>query len=186
MPHGTRSRGREVSGGPRCSIQVVELTGSHAHLSGVSRSKSRRSRCDRAGLATEPQLLSFAAHLQTRHDPLRRLPAIQDCGGNRLSEASLQNLSDEELSWLHRAQWAARGSYRFSDPKVQAYFEGFVWYAPIPKAAWRARATKKFRENPDAPLLKRLVQAARTDGCQDDLELILKTERSRGLASPAL
>lgn len=137
-------------------------------------------------LAADTMTLSLAAHLQTRSDPLRGLPAVNGCSVNPISEGALNGLSDEELLWLHRAQWAAQGCYRFSDPKVQEYFEGFAWYAAIPKEAWRVRATKKFRENPDGPLLKKIGTSIPADACKANLELILRAERARGLSPPSL
>jgi hypothetical protein len=110
---------------------------------------------------------------------------VTGCRVKRIGEAALSSLTDEELLWLHRAQWAAQGCYRFSDPKVQEYFEGFVWYAPIPKDAWRVRATK-LRENPDAPLLKKIGASVPADACKENLKLILKIEHDRGLSPPPL
>jgi hypothetical protein len=136
-------------------------------------------------LAADPGTQSLAVHLQTHNDPLRGLPSVTGCSERRIAEGDLKNLSNESLLWLHRAQWAAQGCYRFSDPKVQKYFEGFAWYAPIPKDAWRVRV-KKLRKNPDAPLLNKARTSIPADACKENLELILATERARGLSPPSL
>lgn len=137
-------------------------------------------------LSADPATLALAIQLQTRYDPLRWLPAVSGCSFKRLSEADLKRLSNEELLWVHRAQWAAQGGYRFSDLQVQQYFEGFVWYAPIPKDVWRLRATKKLRDNPDAPLLKKVGASTPADACKENLQVILNAEHVRGLSAPSL
>lgn len=137
-------------------------------------------------LQADPATLPLAVRLQSRHDPLRGLPAVNGCSSTPISEVELKNLSDENLLWLHRAQWAAQGGYRFSDPAVQQYFEGFTWYAPVPKAAWRARATKSFRDDPDAALMKKVGNSTPADACKRNLEAIRKAERTRGLSPPSL
>jgi hypothetical protein len=136
-------------------------------------------------LAADPGTHSLALYLQTHDDPLRGLPSVTGCSAQRIAEAAVENLSNEDLLWLHRAQWAAQGCYRFSDPKIQEYFEGFDWYAAIPKDAWRARV-KKLRQNPDAPLLKKTRTSIPADACKENLELILKVERARGVSPPSL
>lgn len=136
-------------------------------------------------LAADPATLPLATHLRTQFDPLRGLPATHGCSVEHLSDSVLAKVSNEELSWIHRAQWAAR-DYRFSDPKIQAYFEGFVWYSPTPKDAWRVRATSKFQANPDAPLLHKNGESPRGSICRQNLELILEVETARGLSPPSL
>ena len=136
-------------------------------------------------LAADPETLAFAVHLQTRYDPLRGLPSVTGCSSQRIAEHALGNLSNEDLLWLHRAQWAAQGCYRFSDPRVQRYFDGFTWYAAISKDAWRSRV-KKLRQSPDAPLLNKPRNSIPADACKENLELILNAERARGLSPPSL
>lgn len=135
--------------------------------------------------AADASTLPLATQLQTRSDPLRGLPAVNGCSVEPSNDANLTTVSDEALLWIHRAQWAARG-YRFSDQKTQAYFEGFVWYAPTPKAAWRVRATKKFLEDPDAPLLEKTRASVHSTICAENLKAVLNAERARGLPPPAL
>jgi len=136
-------------------------------------------------LEADQATLALATQLRTQQDPLRGLPAAHGCSVEHLDDSSLAGVSDEQLSWIHRAQWAARG-YRFSESKVQAYFDGFVWYMPMPADAWRVRMTKKFRENPDAPLLVKAGASARGSVCRENLEVILRAESARKLSPPAL
>jgi hypothetical protein len=136
-------------------------------------------------LAADQGTHSFAVHLQMQYDPLRGLPSVTGCSAQRIAEGALKHLSNEDLLWIHRAQRAAQGCYRFSDPQIQRYFEGFEWYAAMPKDAWRGRV-KKLRENPDAPLLKKTRTSIPADACKENLELILNAERARGLSPPPL
>ncbi|HEY5962314.1 MAG TPA: hypothetical protein VIV60_37415, partial [Polyangiaceae bacterium] len=69
-------------------------------------------------------------YLASAHDYLRLLPDVTD---HIVTDEELQGVSDEDLRWLHLAQWAAQGGYRFSDPVVAAYFAQFSWYAPLPE-----------------------------------------------------
>lgn len=136
-------------------------------------------------LTTDPHTLPLATHLQSRFDPLRGLPPVNGCSFQPVSSAALEHLSNDDLLWLHRAQWAAQGGYRFSDPKVQAYFNGFTWYAPLPETLWRKRV-KQLREAPDAPLLKRQGTSVPADACKENLEVILGVERAHGALPPEL
>jgi len=125
----------------------------------------------------------LAAHLRSARDPLRNLP---DVAGTLITDAALRGVSDEQLRWLHLAQWAAQGGYRFEDQSVHEYFAQFPWYSPIPASDWPRWKSKSFLENPDARLLMMDRAATPSGAIKESLEAVLRAERARGLSPPTL
>lgn len=86
----------------------------------------------------------------------------------------------DQLHWLHRALWAFRGQYRFSDPKVAAYFALHPTYSPMSERRWRKlTADPAFAHDPDAPLVGQFKG-------NPSLDAITRAERARGIGKPAL
>jgi hypothetical protein len=135
-----------------------------------------------AELEREPDTAGLAAQLTTARDPLWKLP---DVAGTILTDADLQNLSDEDLRFLHLAQWAAQGGYRFDDPWAAAYFAQFSWYCPIPKYAWAGRRLR-LAKDPDASLLTADRPSTPAGASPESLQAILRAERARGMSPPRL
>jgi hypothetical protein len=124
----------------------------------------------------------LAVHLKGARDPLWKLP---DVAGGVLTDAELTPLSDEDLRWLHRAQWAAQGGYRFADAAIQAYFSEFTWYCPQPKGVW-ARRRSRLKKDPDRSLLQMERAAAPSGASKESLQAILRAERARGMSPPSI
>ena len=133
-------------------------------------------------LERDPDTAWLSAHLKAARDPLWKLP---DVAGNVLTDADLANLTDDGVRWLHLAQWAAQGGYRFADRAIQAYFTQFPWYCPQPQDEW-ARRRWRLQKDPDASLLQ-MDHVARPSGASKaSLQAILRAERARGLERPSL
>jgi len=124
----------------------------------------------------------LSTYVRAARDPLWKLP---DVAGSILTDASLRELSDANIRWLHLAQWAAQGGYRFDDPWIAGYFAQFPWYCPIPKNTWAAR---RFRvsKDPDAALLHMELPSTPAGATRESLQAILRAERARGMSPPAL
>ncbi|MFZ5890103.1 MAG: hypothetical protein ACOY0T_03465 [Myxococcota bacterium] len=136
-----------------------------------------------ADLKTDPDTIPLASYLETAHDPLRNLPEVAH---HTLTDAELAPLTNDQIRWLHLAQWAAQGCYRFDDPALERYFSQFPWYAPIPKRAWRIRRAQPYMKNPDAPLLRAERPAVPSGATKESLEAILRAEKARGMNPPTL
>lgn len=124
----------------------------------------------------------LASYLRAARDPLWKLP---DVAGTILTDASLRDLSDENIRWLHLAQWAAQGGYRFDDPWIASYFAQFPWYCPLPKNTWAARRLR-VSKNPDAGLLQMDRPSTPAGATPESLQAILRAERARGMSPPRL